>query len=138
MPTYKNITPSMIVVSGVTFHPNRTVSTSVVINDERLVKSSDSPFYNPVLGSSVINGTSGQTISVTINLNSTLVVVIPTDVVSVYINDVQNTPAIKTKNKISIDSRSEISSIIVYFDNDASVEVHQFKQNGSFVEEVEG
>jgi hypothetical protein len=128
MPTYKNLTNSPIV----TFEANTSrcinvgeeVASAFLLESFGLTKTSDLPYFNPILDSQTV--TSDTEIEIVASKTMINIDVYNNASVSVFINSLSNTPPlILTNRSISINNFNQISKIHIKFNSPGKVDINQ-------------
>jgi len=126
MPTYKNLSESYLTVNGVNVGPYEQIETQKYLNNSNLELVSSLPYYNLLLADATYSNPSNQ--SITVDSMTSHIRLFPTanvGTVTVYINDVLNTPGLIVTEGIDILCQGRINNLII--NGSGSINIKQFK-----------
>ena len=117
MPTYTNSLNAVVQIGEVTFSPLevKTLYNYIDLSQDTngyISLTSDAPYYNPILNSTLVSGTD-EDVEVDVDIkSSSLRVIYTSGTMTLFLNSTDNIPGMLFKESITLDNRRKISKLI--------------------------
>lgn len=129
MPTYKNETVELIATEGFVFQPGQSHMTRTVLEDIRLTKTSDEPYYNPTVAIHDITSTGAaddqEIVLDPITSEVKIWKVSGSTVVSVFLNSLgaEITAKLEEDYEVEVAVKGYVTKIILQFSHGGTCEL---------------